>query len=83
MIMMKKFKCKKCKVKFNLAKGRKSIEETINNCTRYDCCLRGTNMSFVPLLNMNESVIVDQYEMIPIGAFINRQDYMRKNDKAT
>jgi len=83
-LMGLKFKCKRCKQKFSMAKGKKVMQENINSCEHSFCPLKEHIVSVYPKLigpNLPETTVektIEVYEEKPIGALISRKDMVKK-----
>jgi len=86
-----KFKCKRCKQRFDSSVGREAIEGCIDACEKPACPLKRHSLKHIPKLptvllledktkqsSANDEKIIEVYEEIPIGGLISYKE-MRKN----
>lgn len=86
-----KFKCKKCKRKFDMGDGRDAVEKSVNECEKPICPLRNRALNHIPIKKVDQlqttepaaneetDEVVEIYEEIPIGGLISYKELRKKN----
>lgn len=85
-----KFKCKKCKQKFNSSDGREVIQACVDSCDKPTCPLKHRSLDYIPKLkptillleNKEEAAndeVIEVFEEIPIGGLISYKEMRKRN----
>ena len=85
-----KFKCKKCKKRFNTAMGRSEIIVQVADCENILCPLKHKSLSHVPEKRLSLPMVIpkaandieipiETYEDIPIGGLISFREVKKRN----
>lgn len=87
--MAARFKCKKCKKRFDISDGRDAIQECIAACEKPTCPLRGKSLAYLPKKReiqtldqepeaANDEDVIEVYEEQPIGGLVSYREMKKK-----
>lgn len=89
---VKRFKCKRCKTRFDLASGREIIQACVDACEKPACPLRNKSLAYIPLakdrktlslpkkaVNDSMETVEEYYEEEPINGFISGKEIRKKH----
>ena len=86
-----RFKCKKCKHRFDIADGRAAVQAHVDACDKLSCPLRRRNLSIVPKGRTNLPMVIPQsandpveeevetYEETPIYGLVSHKGMRKKH----
>lgn len=81
--MAARFKCKKCRERFDFSDGREAITFKIEQCPKNMCPLRNRQLAYIPLKRVTEindaanepnEESVEVFEEEPISGLISQKD---------